>query len=93
MKAIWKGQVIAESDKTLEVEGNYYFPPESINKDLLQKSKMSSTCPWKGKASYFDVVVDGQTNPDAAWFYPDPLPKATYLKDYVAFWKGVEIKP
>ena len=92
VKAVWKEKVIAESDAVEEVEGNYYFPPEKVNKDFLKESDTHSTCPWKGKASYYDVVVDGQVNKDAAWYYPDPKPAAKKIKDYVAFWKGISIE-
>ena len=92
VKAVWKDKIIAQSDVVEEVEGNYYFPPDTVNKELLKKSDTHSTCPWKGKASYYDVVVDGQINKDAAWYYPDPKPAAKKIRDYVAFWKGVSIK-
>ena len=90
-KAIWKGVTLAESDKTIVVEGNHYFPPDAIKKDAFQRSEMHSTCPWKGEASYLTVVAGGQTNEDAAWFYPSPKPAAREIKDYVAFWKGVNV--
>ncbi len=91
MKAIWNNQVIAESDETVVVEGNHYFPKDSIKSDLFQPSSMKTNCPWKGQASYFSVEVDGKTNPDAAWTYSDPKPAAEKIKDYVAFWRGVEV--
>ena len=91
MKAIWNGAVLAESDNTVVVEGNHYFPPASINKDYFQSSDNQTTCPWKGQASYYSVVVDGEENLDAAWYYPDPSDAASQIKDHVAFWKGVEI--
>lgn len=91
MKAIWNGKVIAESDKTVNIEGNQYFPPESVKKEYLSTSNTHTVCHWKGTASYYDVVVDGQSNPDAAWFYPNPSSLAAKIKDYVAFWKGVQI--
>lgn len=91
-KAIWNGRVIAESDETVIVEGNQYFPVESVNRTYLTDSSTHTRCPWKGKASYFDVVVDGQVNRDAAWYYPDPKRAAHQIKDYVAFWRGVRVE-
>lgn len=91
MKAIWNGQVIAESDKTIKIEGNQYFPPESINLEFFSKSKTNTVCPWKGSASYYDVVVDGKTNKDAAWYYPKPSALAEHIKGYFAFWQGVQV--
>ena len=91
MKAIWNEQVIAESDNTVVVEGNHYFPADSLKRDFFEKSETKSSCPWKGVASYFTVNVDGKSNPDAAWTYPDPKPAASEIKDYVAFWKGVQV--
>ncbi|MEL4307008.1 DUF427 domain-containing protein [Joostella sp. CR20] len=90
-KAIWNNQVIAESSETKEVEGNKYFPPESIKKQFFKTTGTHTTCPWKGKASYFSIEVDGKVNEDAAWFYPAPSELAREIKDYVAFWKGVEV--
>ncbi len=92
MKAIWNDVSLAESDATIEVEGNAYFPPDTIKRQYFQETATHTTCPWKGLASYYTVVVDGKTNPDAAWFYPDPKPAAAEIKDYVAFWKGVRIQ-
>ena len=92
MKAVWNGAVLAESDKTEVVERNQYFPPDSINKQYFKPSNTHTTCPWKGEASYYTVEVDGKTNPDAAWFYPDPKEAAANIKDYVAFWKGVVVE-
>ena len=92
MKAIWNGQTIAESDKTIVIEGNHYFPPETIGKEYFQPSDKHTTCPWKGLASYYDVVVNGQTNKDAAWYYPDPKPAAKEIANYVAFWRGVRVE-
>lgn len=92
MKAIWNGQVLAESDNTKVVEGNHYFPIESVNVEFLKRSDMKTHCPWKGDASYYTLVVDGDKNADAAWYYPEPYEKATHIKDHVAFWKGVEVK-
>lgn len=91
MKAIWNNHTIAESDDTVVIENNHYFPPGSVNRDLLTPSDTHTTCPWKGLASYYNVLADGQTLTDAAWFYPDPKPAAENIKDYVAFWKGVKI--
>ena len=93
MKAIWNDTVVAESDKTVVVEGNHYFPPETINRDHFQESNTHTTCPWKGEASYYNVVVDGQANKDAAWYYPEPKPAASEIKDHVAFWRGVKVEP
>ncbi len=90
-KATWNGTVLAESDDTVVVEGNHYFPPSSLNQDLFAKTDKTSSCPWKGKASYYDVVVDGQVNAGAAWYYPAPKDAASEIKDHVAFWKGVEV--
>lgn len=89
MKAVWNGAVVAESDAPIVVEGNSYFPPEVINRHYLRESASHTTCFWKGRASYCDVVVDGQVNPDAAWYYPTPSPLARKIAGYVAFWKGV----
>ena len=91
-KAIWKGQVIAESASCEMVEGNHYFPPEAVKRELLEDSATHTTCGWKGIASYYDVVVDEQVNIDAAWYYPDPKPAAANIAGYVAFWKGVKIE-
>ena len=91
MKAIWNGQVLAESDDTVVVETNHYFPPESINKEFFQANDNHSTCPWKGEASYYDVVVDGKSNPDAAWYYPEPSEAAKQIKGRIAFWRGVQV--
>ncbi|MEQ8676192.1 MAG: DUF427 domain-containing protein [Aggregatilineales bacterium] len=90
-KAVWNGVVIAESDKTEMVEGNHYFPPESVNREYFADSSRSSVCPWKGTASYYDVVVDGKSNPGAAWYYPSPKSAAANIKDHVAFWGGVQV--
>lgn len=91
MKAIWNNQVIAESTETKVVEGNHYFPSESVKREYLNGSDTHSTCPWKGEASYYSLEVDGQENSDAAWYYPEPKEAASHIKDHVAFWKGVEI--
>jgi uncharacterized protein (DUF427 family) len=89
--ATWNGRVIAQSDETEMVEGNHYFPPETINREFFRDSAESSVCPWKGTASYFDVVVDGEVNPGAAWYYPSPSRAAANIKDHVAFWRGVRV--
>lgn len=91
VKAIWNGAVIADSDDGVVVEGNYYFPADSVNKKFLAPSDTHSTCPWKGLASYYDVVVDGQRNSDAAWYYAEPKPAAAGIKGHIAFWKGVRV--
>jgi uncharacterized protein (DUF427 family) len=93
MKAIWKDTVIAESDRTIVVEGNHYFPPESLKKEFFQPSQTHTTCSWKGVASYYDVKVNGEVNKDAAWYYPDPKVAAAHIKGYVAFWRGVKVVP
>ncbi len=93
MKAIWNGATLAQSDRTIVVEGNHYFPPEAVNRELFQRSETHTICPWKGEASYYSVSVDGRTNRDAAWFYPSPKPAAAEIKDYVAFWRGVQVEP
>ena len=93
MKAIWNGTVLAESDRTEVVEGNHYFPPSAINRDYFEASTTTSVCPWKGTASYYTVNVGGTKNPDAAWFYPKASEKAKNIENFVAFWKGVEVKP
>jgi uncharacterized protein (DUF427 family) len=91
MKAIWNGQVIAESDDTLVVENNHYFPENSIKKEYFSASDTHTVCPWKGTASYYSVDVDGNSNKDAAWYYPTPSELAKNIKNYIAFWKGVEV--
>lgn len=91
-KALWNGTTIAESDSTVVVEGNHYFPRDSVNAGYLADSSTHTRCPWKGKASYFDVVVDGQVNKDAAWYYPEPKQAAEQIKDHVAFWRGVKVE-
>jgi len=91
MKAIWNETVLAESDDTILVEGNHYFPAESIDKQYFQPSQTHSVCGWKGTASYYDVVVNGDTNKDAAWYYPDCKPEAKNIEGRVAFWKGVKV--
>lgn len=91
--ATWNGAVLAESDDTVIVEGNHYFPAESVNWDLLQPSGTNTVCGWKGTASYHSLVVEGTVNADAAWYYPDPKDAAAEIKDRVAFWKGVTVEP
>ncbi len=91
MKAIWNNQVIAESNDTIIVENNHYFPKESVKADLLKPSDTHTTCPWKGLASYYTIDTGDQQNKDAAWYYPDPKDAAMNIKDYVAFWKGVKV--
>jgi uncharacterized protein (DUF427 family) len=92
MKAVWNGITLAESDKTIVVEGNHYFPPDAIHREYFKETPTHTVCGWKGLASYYTVGVDGKSNPDAAWFYPDPKPEAAQIKDYVAFWKGVKVE-
>ena len=91
MKAVWNGKVLAESDASKIVEGNHYFPAESINKSYIKSSETHTICHWKGTASYYNLDVDGEVNQDAAWFYPDPSDLAEGIKDHVAFWRGVEV--
>jgi uncharacterized protein (DUF427 family) len=93
VKATWNGAVIAESDDTVVVEGNHYFPRDSIKTEYFRDSDMHSVCHWKGEASYFDVVVDGDVNKDAAWFYADPKERAKHITGRVAFWRGVTVAP
>ncbi len=90
-KAIWNGQLLAESDATETVEGNTYFPDDAVNRQFLRPSSTTSSCPWKGQARYYTLLVDGQENPDAAWYYPDPKPAARSVKHHIAFWRGVEV--
>lgn len=92
MQAIWNGVVIAESDDTVVVENNHYFPLDSVREDVLRPSQHQSLCPWKGTASYYSLEVDAKLNPDAAWYYPEPKPAAAEIKDRVAFWHGVEVR-
>lgn len=91
MKAIWNGQVIAESDQTVLLEGNHYFPAESVRQEFLLPSDTHTTCPWKGIASYYHIKVGDQINRDAAWYYPEPKEAAKQIKGYIAFWKGVQV--
>ena len=91
VQAVWNGKVLAESDDCKIVERNFYFPPDSVNREYLKQSDTHTTCFWKGRASYFNIEVDGKTIRDAAWYYPDPGRRASHIKDYVAFWKEVEV--
>jgi len=91
MQAIWKGQIIAESESTVVVEGNHYFPPESVAKQLLKPSSKTTVCPWKGTAHYYSVVIGGEENRDAAWYYPEPSEAAAKIKDHVAFSRRVDL--
>jgi uncharacterized protein (DUF427 family) len=92
MKATWKDEVLAESDETVVVEGNHYFPADSIKREHFRESETHTTCGWKGVASYYDVVVGGEVNADAAWYYPEPKDAAQEIKDRVAFWRGVRVE-
>jgi uncharacterized protein (DUF427 family) len=91
-KAIWNGAVVAESDNCEIVEGNYYFPPDTIKAEYFQPTNTHTICSWKGEASYYTLKVNGQENKDAAWYYPDPKPKAQNIKGYIAFWRGVQVE-
>lgn len=91
-KAVWNGALIAESDETVMVEGNHYFPEQSVNRSLLKPSATTTTCAWKGVAHYYSLSVDGKENPDAAWYYPEPKPAAAQIKNRIAFWRGVEVR-
>ena len=91
-RASWNGAVIAQSERCEVVEGNQYFPADAVNREYLRDSATHTVCGWKGTASYYDVVVNGQINKDAAWYYPDPKPAASNIKGYIAFWKGVKIE-
>jgi uncharacterized protein (DUF427 family) len=91
-KAVWGGKVIAESNDTVVVEGNQYFPPDSVTKNVLKSSTHTSICPWKGTAHYYHVEVDGMKNENAAWYYPEPSPAAKEIKGRIAFWKGVSVE-
>ena len=92
MKATWNNEVVAESDDTVVVEGNHYFPPDAVTKEYLQPSSTHTICPWKGEASYYNVVVNGESNKDAAWYYPEPKDAAAEIKDRIAFWRGVKVE-
>jgi uncharacterized protein (DUF427 family) len=91
-KAIWNGAILAESDRCEVVEGNQYFPPDSIKSEYFQDSNTHTNCPWKGQASYYNIVVDGQVNQDAAWYYPNVKDAAKQIKGYIAFWRGVKVE-
>ena len=92
MKATWNGAVVAESDDTVLVEGNHYFPEAALNRSFVTFSNHRTTCPWKGEAKYLSLLVNGELNPDAAWYYPDPKPEAENIRGRVAFWKGVKVE-
>jgi uncharacterized protein (DUF427 family) len=92
MKAIWNNKIIAESNNTVVIENNHYFPHDSIKKEFFKQSSLHSVCPWKGKAFYYTLDVDGKQNTDAAWFYPEASEKAKDIKNYVAFWRGVQVE-
>jgi uncharacterized protein (DUF427 family) len=92
MKATWNNEVIAQSDDTVVVEGNHYFPPDVVRREYLQPSSTHTTCPWKGEASYYNVVVNGETKKDAAWYYPEPKAAAAEIKNRIAFWRGVKVE-
>ena len=91
MRALWKGVTLAESDATVVVEGNHYFPPQSVDRTVMRDSATQTVCPWKGTASYLTVVVDGEENRDAAWYYPEPKDAARQIAGHVAFWRGVTV--
>ena len=91
MRALWKGVTLAESDATVVVEGNHYFPPQSVNRTVMRDSATQTVCPWKGTASYLTVVVDGEENRDSAWYYPEPKDAARQIAGHVAFWRGVTV--
>ncbi len=91
-KATWQTKTIAESKATQQVEGNHYFPAESVQHEFLEPSNHTTVCPWKGTAHYYDVVVNGQKNQNAAWYYPEPKPEAAKIKNYLAFWKGIKVE-
>jgi uncharacterized protein (DUF427 family) len=92
VEAVWNDQVIAHSDRTVVVEGNHYFPREDVDTSLLERSATTTVCPWKGTAHYYSITTDGESNPDAAWYYPDPKPEAAQIKGHIAFWKGIEVQ-
>ncbi len=91
MRAIWKGEIIAESESTVIVEGNHYFPPDSVRRENLKPTPTTTVCPWKGMAHYYNVVVGDEENRDAAWYYSDPKKEAAEIKDHIAFWGGVDV--
>jgi uncharacterized protein (DUF427 family) len=92
MRATWKGEVLAESEETVVVEGNHYFPAESLRREHFRESETHTVCPWKGTASYYDVQAGGEVNKDAAWYYPEPSDAAKQIKGRVAFWRGVRVE-
>jgi uncharacterized protein (DUF427 family) len=92
MKAVWNGATLAESDETIVVEGNHYFPANTINREYFRESQSHTVCHWKGLASYFDIEVDGKINHNAAWYYPEPSPAAKKITGYIAFWHGVHVE-
>ena len=92
-KATWNGAVLARSEACVQVEGNHYFPPEAVQREYLRPSDTHTTCAWKGVASYYDVVVDGKVNKDAAWYYPEPKEAAKHIQGRIAFWRGVQVEP
>ncbi|HEU5436287.1 MAG TPA: DUF427 domain-containing protein [Telluria sp.] len=92
MKAIWNGEVLADSNETVVVEGNHYFPPASLRRQFFKNSATTTVCSWKGTASYYDIDVDGKVNKDAAWFYPEPKSAASNIAGHIAFWKGVDVQ-
>jgi uncharacterized protein (DUF427 family) len=91
-RALWNGAVIAESDATEFIEGNHYFPPASLHSEFFRESDTHTVCGWKGTASYYDLIVDGKTNRDAAWYYPEPMSAAENIRGHVAFWNGVQVE-
>ena len=91
VRATWNGATVAESDRTVVVEGNHYFPPDAVDRRYLSGSETHTRCPWKGRARYYDVIVDGSVNPDAAWYYPKPWPLARKIRHHVAFWHGIDV--
>ncbi|WP_431958380.1 DUF427 domain-containing protein [Nocardia lijiangensis] len=91
MRAVWRETVLAESDDTVVVEGNHYFPADAVRREYIEPSEHHTICPWKGTASYYTVTVDGERNPDAAWYYPAPKPEAEMVRDRIAFWRGVDV--
>ena len=92
MRAMWNGTVLAESEQTVLIEGNHYFPRDSVNTEYLHDSDTHTLCPWKGTASYYTVIVDGKHNRDAAWYYPNPSPAADHIRHHIAFWQGVTVE-
>ncbi|MBS2963794.1 DUF427 domain-containing protein [Actinocrinis puniceicyclus] len=92
VRAVWNGKVLAESAETVVVEGNHYFPPAAVHREYFTPSDTHTTCPWKGVASYYTVTVDGESNADAAWYYPEPKDAAAQIRDHVAFWRGVTVE-